>query len=252
MMRALVVEDEPVAREYLIELLRASGRVEIVGAIAHLLGVEQQGYAELAAAIDVAFLDIRLGGAAQSRDGLTIARTLVAQKPAPVLVFVTASTEHAVEAMNLGGAFYLRKPYDQTRLDACLRRVGERLPPAIVQTPKRIAARSKQGIVFVDLDDVWAFETETRLVNIHTRHGVFDFDLSLAAVEQLMGPRFYRTHRSWLVQLEHMRAFEKREGESQVFAGESVDGRGIWAAVARDRAAELRKILLQSAVGLRT
>lgn len=87
---------------------------------------------------------------------------------------------------------------------------------------------------------------------MHTAHGVFDVDLSLSAIEASFGRALARVHRNWLVNATHIKEFE-RDGETRVWVGEGLvaDGRGIHVPVARERAQELRDMLLASATGLR-
>lgn len=252
LVRAFIVEDEPAARHYLAELLSTLPGVEVVGAAAQLADLEKQGFDALAASIDVCFIDLNLGGGRANQQGLTVARALAATTPPPVLVFATASRHHAFEGIEVGVADYLRKPFDQRRVAATLERVRARLAPRPQRLPRRLVARSRAGLVFLDPREVWAFGAQTRLVGVHTGAGVFDVDLSLNNFEHSFGPTFVRVHRQWLVQLAHARALERVEGELVLFVGDELNGRGLRVPVARDRAASLRELLLSNAIGLRT
>jgi two-component system, LytTR family, response regulator LytT len=254
-LRVLVVEDEPTARNYLVELLTACAGVEVVGALRSLAGAQDRGYEDIARSADAVFIDVHLGGGVHNVDGLAIARALAAAEPPPMLVFATASKDHAMDAIDVGSVAYLHKPFDQARVLACVeklhaRRVVPKSRP-IAATVKKLVARSRAGLVFVDVDSVWAFAADTRLVTMHASAGAFDMDLSLTQLEPLMGDRFVRVHRQWLVQVEHIRAMERKDGDMQVFAGASPGGQGLWAPVARERAAAVRQLLLSSSVGLR-
>jgi DNA-binding LytR/AlgR family response regulator len=251
-LRAFIVEDEPAARNYLAELLAGQPGVELVGAAAQLADAQARGFRELAQSIDVCFLDVRLGGDRQNEDGLTVARALAATPDPPVLVFATASPHHALAAIELGSAGYLRKPFDEARVVACLARVRERLGARLHRpTVRRVVGRSRNGLVFLDPSEVWAFGAETRLVTMLAAAGTFDVDLSLASLELALGSRMLRVHRQWLVQLAHTRALEREDGEWFVFVGEEIGGRGVRVPVARDRAAVVREALLATSVGLR-
>lgn len=249
--RAFVVEDEPGARNYLIELLGGTPGVEVAGAVGSLAAAAAQGFEELARSVDVVFIDVRLGSGRSNVDGLKVARAIAAVDDAPLLVFATASSEHALEAIDLGTVGYLHKPFDEVRLSACVARVRERLG-ARRRTPgvRRLVGRSRTGLVFFDPDDVWAFGADARLVTMHAAAGSFDVDLSLASISLVLGSRFLRVHRQWLVQIQHTRALDRRDGEQCLFVGEAVGGRGLWVPVARDRSAEVRQALLESSMGL--
>lgn len=251
--RAFIVEDEPAARHYLAELLSGIPDVELVGAAARLADVEERGFDELAVSIDVCFIDVSLGGGRGNEDGLVVARRLSVTRQPPLLVFATASANHAFEAIELGTAGYLRKPFDDARVVECVDRVrsrlaGHRRPSG----PRRLVGRSRAGLVFLDPREVWAFSADTRLVTMHAAAGTFDIDLSLTNLEHALGARMMRVHRQWLVQLDHTRALERHDGEVFVFVGDELGGRGLRVPVARDRAAQVREALLATTLGLRS
>jgi DNA-binding LytR/AlgR family response regulator len=251
-LRALVVEDEATARDYLVELLHGSGLARVVGAVASARAAREV-LDDGRVALDVVFLDIRLSGG--RNEGLEIARDLAGRAAPPMVVLATAFNAHAVEVYDLGVADYLLKPFTEQRVELCLQRLLARRssPPAVAPGPARIVARRHKNLVFLDGDEVWAFEAADRLARVHSARGVFDIDLSLAAIEASIGRAFVRVHRNWLVNLAHIKELERGGGETRVWVGDGLvaDGRGIYAPVARERAQQLRDLLLASATGLR-
>lgn len=249
-LRALVVEDEWAARNYLVELLEGSQCAEVTGAVASAKDAREILLADARPALDVVFLDIRLSG--DRNDGLQLARELVDLPNAPLVVLATAFNAHAVEAYDLGVADYLLKPFTEQRVAQCLQRLRARRPRLQPAGPLRVAARRQKSLVFFDRDDVWAFEAAERLARVHTARGIFDVDLSLAAIEASIGRAFVRVHRNWLVNGAHIKEYE-RDSETRVWVGEGLvaDGRGMHIPVARERAQALRDMLLASATGLR-
>jgi DNA-binding LytR/AlgR family response regulator len=123
--------------------------------------------------------------------------------------------------------------------------------PQIAQSPavRRVAARAGTSLVFLQIDEVWAFEASSRLTFVHTRRGRFDVDLSLTALEASLGPTLLRVHRNWLVRPESVSSLERANGETVLRVGEP-DG-SIEIPVARDRAMLVREALLDASVGLR-
>ena len=100
-LRALVVEDEHPARNYLVELLSATGRVDVVGAVATLgSAMDALTDARAQGAIDVAFVDVHLG--ADHDGGLRLVRDAASVPGAPSFVLATALDAHALEAYELG------------------------------------------------------------------------------------------------------------------------------------------------------
>jgi DNA-binding LytR/AlgR family response regulator len=115
-MRALIIEDEPLAAQYLAALLDDTCRVEVVG-----LATESEAalrlYAELRP--DVIFLDIHLPG----KDGVSLARQLAMLPQPPRLVFTTASANRATDAFRLKAVDYLLKPLDPEQVTEAVNRL---------------------------------------------------------------------------------------------------------------------------------
>jgi DNA-binding LytR/AlgR family response regulator len=249
-LRALVVEDEWAARNYLVEMLHASGQCVVVAAVATLAQAEQ-ALAPGGIIVDVAFVDIHLGSAQGDEAGMHLVRTLAGTPQAPLFVLATALSQHAVEAYALGVADYLLKPIHEDRVRECLLRVQQRLAHTAPRSvTERVVARSKKGLVLFARDEVWAFEAADRLMFVHTARGRFDIDLSLAAIEASLGNAFLRVHRQWLVHSAHVRAIENEDGETVVVVGGEPPSQ-IRVPVARDRRGDVRALLLHGATGLR-
>src|SRR5207248_7921221 len=121
--------------------------------------------------------------------------------------------------------------------------LGRRTP--LVQGPRRVVARRKKSLVFLDPESIWAFEAADRLTFVHAREGRFDIDLSLAAIEASFGRALFRVHRNWLVNLAYVREQERDIGGATVTVG------GIQVPVSQDRSKALRDVLLENATGLR-
>jgi two-component system, LytTR family, response regulator LytT len=249
-LRALVVEDEWIARQYLVELLERTKLAVVVGAVA----TSDDATAllektDLASGVDVAFVDINLLGS--SSNGLALVRDWANREGAPAFVLATAMHDRAVEAFDLGVVDYLTKPFTLERTRQCLERIGRSAPARAAAD--RLVARNKRSLVFLDADEIWAFESQERLTLVHTAHGVFDVDLSLQSLESTFGGRFRRVHRNWLVATQHIRVLDRDAGETWLFVGvASADERtGVRVPVARDRAQAVRDWLLTTTPGVR-
>lgn len=251
--RALVVEDEWPARNYLVELLEASRLAEVVGAVA-TIDEARQALTDPSSglAVDVAFVDVRIVGSGDEA-GLDFVRTLSRSPSAPMFVLATAFRQHALEAFDLGVVDYLLKPFTEERVQKCLERLGQRRPAPVQQGPARIVARQGKKLVFLDPDEVWAFEASDRLTSVHTIHGQFDLDLSLSAIEGSVGRSFTRVHRSWLVNAAYIRELEREGNETRLFVGSGLGAAqpGIFVPVARERAQAVREMLLANSTGVR-
>lgn len=214
--RAVIVDDERLARRELRTLLEEGhrGEVEVVGEAATL---EEAARVIEATDADLAFLDISLG----RESGLD----LVGQVPTDVaIVFVTAHDEHAVRAFELNALDYLLKPVEPARLAHSIDRLRSRGAPAVparrLTAGDRLYLRVGEHRAFVPVHDLLAFEAAGDHSLIHLR-GVADpvrHPRSLRAWEERLPERgFVRIHRSTIINLAHVaRVDEWSHGSAQV------------------------------------
>ncbi|GAB5536083.1 MAG: LytTR family DNA-binding domain-containing protein [Rubricoccaceae bacterium] len=204
-LRALVADDEPLARATVVSFLEAQTDILVVA--------ESTSGAETAHALrhhqpDVVFLDIEM----PSGSGF---EAIAGQVP-PAVVFVTAFAEFAVQAFDLPAVDYLVKPFDRERFDRALDRVRYHLGHASsARLPERLAVRSGDRVVLVPLDRVEAIESAGDYTQLHTPARSFVHDARLYELEDELAPRFIRVHRRWLVAPEHVAAVRrKRSGDA--------------------------------------
>jgi DNA-binding LytR/AlgR family response regulator len=231
MIRVLIVDDERRARAYLARLVAEHHDVEVVGEARDGL----RALAEIERlSPDLVFLDVQM----PEMTGLEVARALPADR-APLVVFTTAYDRYALDAFEVSATDYLLKPYDGERLARALDRaraylrgvargegpaVSDRLerllaalegkvePPAepIERTTAgpltRIPAQTRTGIVLLEVGEVYQIASDDRLVFAHTREGRFLLNFSIKDLEsRLPCDAFFRSHRSCLVNLRHVR-----------------------------------------------
>lgn len=203
-MKALIADDEPIARRILREHLEEIGGIDIVGEAA----TGSEAVARISQSEpDVVFLDLQM----PELDGLSVARSLRGGKPA--VVFVTAFDTHGVEAFNLGVTDYLLKPVRRERLEAALDRVKRQIQtkPARAAEPskepiRRIAGRSGADYHMLDPADVIAFQASGESVYVLATSGKFLADHTLKALdERLPKPQFRRIHRGTIINTNHIR-----------------------------------------------
>jgi len=159
---ALVVDDEPLARERLSRLLQEAGCV-VAGELGDGLALLQ--WLRQGNQVDVIFLDIQMPGPS----GMEV----LAEVPAcPPVVFVTAHSTYAVRAFELAAADYLLKPVFEDRLAKCLQRLRDqvvrRLDPAelksLLPAPLRFPIRAGDGEIFMELELITHFELQDERV----------------------------------------------------------------------------------------
>ncbi|MDE2593994.1 MAG: response regulator transcription factor [Burkholderiales bacterium] len=212
-LRAIVVDDEPLARMRMRALLtQASQPVEVMGEFGDAVSAYQalKAWDEQGQGPDVLFLDIAMPGPS----GLQMAGQLSSLARPPQLVFVTAHPEHAVQAFDLAALDYLTKPIRLERLEACLTRVAQRRAADqadAAPSPDALLVHDRGALVRVPLREVLYFKAEQKYVTVRTTGQTWVMDESLSDLEQRLGARFIRVHRNALVAREAMSKLERRE-----------------------------------------
>jgi two-component system, LytTR family, response regulator len=190
--RALIVDDEPLARTRLQRLLRARADVEVIGAAANADEAVEK-ITELAP--DLIFLDIQMPGLG----GFDVLRQ-IAGSGRPFVIFTTAHAQYALRAFEVHALDYLLKPFDAERLNASL----DRALPMIGSSDwtERFIVKSVGRIMFLHADEIAWIAAADNYVYLHVNgvsHLVRD---SLKAMERKLDPeRFARVHRSAIVNL---------------------------------------------------
>lgn len=214
LIRTLVVDDEPIARQLLREELDDLPDIEVVGEAGN--GEEAvERIHELAP--DLVFLDLQMPG----MDGFEVVGHLNGS-PLPCIVVVTAFDQHAIRAFEAGAIDYLLKPVARDRLERALDRVRRlrndaqavaesvaRLQDASPQKPgpkpRKIVGKLGAEFHLLDSSQVVAFQAERELVWIITRKQRYLASHTLKAIqERLSGLNFARVHRGALVNLDQV------------------------------------------------
>jgi two-component system response regulator AlgR len=252
-LRVLVVDDEWVARNYLTELVHASGLAEVAAAVATAgQAVEVLKPAPQGIEVDAVLLDVCLAGPGAEQAGLELARSIGGLQNPPAIVLATAFGEHALAAYELGVVDYLQKPFTAERVFRCLRRVRAARPqPPPVPALRRVVARKGKSLVFLTLSEAFAFEASGRLVCVHSARGRLDVDSSLASLESQLSGHVLRVHRNWLVNVARVLELVKDGAENFVAVGAEGPNASppLLVPVTRERAAEVRAALLARTSG---
>jgi two-component system LytT family response regulator len=196
-MKALIIDDERLARKELMRMLEPFERITVVGEAANADEAEQQ---VAALRPDLLFLDINMPG----RDGLEL---LEALDPAPQVIFVTAYDEHAIKAFEVNALDYLLKPIDPARLEAAINKLvdpghEEGRTRGQLGAEDRIFLKDGEKCWFVALKDVRLFESEGNYVRVR-----FDANKplvlrSLNNLEKKLDPHvFFRANRKQMINL---------------------------------------------------
>jgi two-component system LytT family response regulator len=208
-MRVLIVDDEPLARTALVNILAERNDIDVADtaedAVEALSKLERRSY-------DVLLLDINM----PELSGLELVDRLQRREgEVPSVVFVTAHDEHAIQAFEKKAADYVLKPFSSERigeaLDVAFRRTaGERAARLVEILPQlratfqpraeRIAVKTKGRVLFVDPANVIAVEAERNCVLLQLTSGSCLLRESISAMEEKLAPYgFVRIHRSVLI-----------------------------------------------------
>lgn len=207
-LRAIVVDDEPLARDELKFLLDQCEGVVVVGEAGEAGAAQRLAERERP---DVVFVDLRMPGP----DGVTLAETLIAKQPWLHIIIVSAHDEGALRAFEARVLDYLLKPVRLERLQQAVERVRSALERTKDEKRhlERIAVRRKDAYVVVELSEVVYFEVKDELVWAVTREDRYALDKTLSTLEQELDPEvFFRSHRGFIVHLDRIDAIEPLGG----------------------------------------
>lgn len=195
-MRALLIDDERLARAELRRLLAAHPEVEIVGeAVNAADGVQQI----LALKPDLIFLDVQMPGGS----GFDM---LAALEEAPEVIFTTAFDQYALQAFEVNALDYLQKPIQAARMASALQRCAARHHRAAASTASRkLFIKDGERCWFVALEDIRLFESDGNYTRVYfDRHQPLMLR-SLNQLEEKLDPsRFFRASRRHIVNLDHV------------------------------------------------
>jgi two-component system LytT family response regulator len=214
MMKAFVVDDEPLAVRRLSRMLEESGRVEVAGTSSDPIEASE---ALPAIRPDVLFLDIQMPG----MNGFELLQSLGDDQP--LVVFTTAYSQYALKAFEVNSIDYLLKPIESHQLDRALnklermkggterkpdvnellRKLAATLDASKPEYPDRLASRLGEKVEFVELARVSHIFAKDKLTYAATATKNFCLDQTISDLEQKLDPRrFVRVHRSTIVNVD--------------------------------------------------
>lgn len=211
-LRAIIVDDEPLARDLLQAVIADDTDVEIVAMCAS--GDEALKAAETLRP-DLIFLDIEM----PEMTGLEIAQTLIERmgiSAMPQIIFTTAYDRYAVDAFKVNAIDYVLKPIDDDTISASINRVRRILQTGQAEARTRdlqenavepqLKLQDGEKIVLIPFDDVLHVQAQGDYVAIHTAAGMRLIRSALKNIETCLPPRqFRRVHRSSIINLKAVR-----------------------------------------------
>ena len=224
MMRALIVEDEPLLRAELADQLAALWpELEIAGMAEN--GIEAVALLE-SLRPDIVFLDIQIPGL----NGIEVARHV---PPSAQIVFVTAYAEHALHAFEAGACDYLVKPLDAARLLHTIKRLKSRgdgvqaiapevwrqaMPAPAPVFLKWIKASSGSSVRLLPVGEVLYFQAEDKYTRVVTASGEALIRAPLKNLAAQLDPaQFTRIHRAAIVNLQAVDRIERQGAALEIY-----------------------------------
>ncbi len=227
--RALIVDDEPLARERLKMLLASEDWLQVIDECS-------DGISAVAAIQklrpDLVFLDVQMPGAT----GFEVIEAIGAERM-PFVVFVTAYDKYAIKAFDVHAVDYLLKPFDRDRFTQALARARQQLEQRssgdlerrllelvqdlkpVQQKLERFVIKSGGRVFFVRAEEIDWIEAAGNYVKLHVGPEAHLFRETMNALEaRLNADTFYRVHRSHIVNIERVRELQPWfNGEYVVF-----------------------------------
>jgi two-component system response regulator LytT len=209
MLKAFIVDDEPLARDELKYLLLRSKQVEIVGESDCAEDTLEQ---IPSVRPDVVFLDIELA----EDNGLELAQQLLTLNPTPAIVFATAYDEYALKSFEVNAVDYILKPFNEKRIQQTLEKVRkmQRAPEENSQAVPsfkpatqfgKIAVLVDERIVLIDCQKIAYLGSCEGKCAIKTLEREYKVGDSLTMLEKKLSPhRFIRVHRGFIVNIDHI------------------------------------------------
>ena len=217
MIKTMIVEDEKLARDELKFLIEKDPDLEVLYEIADgekALKLLKEN------TVDLLFLDIQI----PAISGIEIARILNKQKNSPYIIFTTAYDEYAVEAFQLSAVDYLLKPISDQRLAESLDRAKKEIYANHTFNQKldnlfanlndskqkeclnKIAVMEKDYYLMLNFADIYYFSTKDKKVWAHCHKKSYMTSFQLKELEKMLPEQFFRIHKSYIVNLKHIKA----------------------------------------------
>ncbi len=212
-LRVLVVDDEPLARRNLTALLKpdaAIAQVTECGSGLDAITIIRKSKP------DLVFLDVQM----PECDGFDVLEQLGGELPSTI-IFVTAHNEYALRAFEAGALDYLLKPFDDARFQRALSRAKEKIAhysASRTQPMERLVVKSPGRVLFLSVAEIDWIEAADYYACLHVGDAMHLIRRTLAELEHDVGrDKFFRTHRSVIVNLERIRGLElQSDGEYEV------------------------------------
>lgn len=208
-LRVVIVDDEPLGRQRIEDLLAKEEGIEIAGRAA--TGAEAVRMIRKEKP-DIVFLDVQMPG----KSGLEVVEEIGADAM-PVTIFVTAFDQFALDAFDVAAIDYLVKPFDDERFGQAMRRARKRVRQTRTEEPSkyvdRLAVESRGQVRVVAVSKIDYITASGPYAELHVADKVYAIRERMQMLEEQLNPAvFFRIHRSAIVRLDRIDALLHRPG----------------------------------------
>ncbi|MGY0041378.1 LytR/AlgR family response regulator transcription factor [Pedobacter sp. NJ-S-72] len=242
MIRTILIDDEPLARDVVKHYLKSFPEIEIVAEC-------NDGFEGLKAIAsfrpDFVFLDIQM----PKINGFEMLELV--ENP-PAVIFTTAFDEFAIKAFEVNAVDYLLKPIEQERFEQAMQRLPSKLKQPelthdLLETAAlspaqhhRVVVKSNGVIKIIAVVDIHYLEADDDVVKLSTTEGIFYKNKTMSFFEKTLdSEQFIRIHRSYLINLAQVTKIELKEKDSYIVLLKS----GIWLPVSKSGYIKLKAAL---------
>lgn len=203
---------------------------------------------------DLIFLDIEM----PNLNGIEVAEKVLKNGYKPYIVFVTAYEKYALDAFEVEAMDYILKPICEERLEKGMERILERIKIKNIgagnkniypmnrigfrksEFNNKICVTSNGKLIPLDLEEIIYATVEDKNTVIFSRRGKFEVNYTLSELEENLGPMFFRSHRSYLINLDHIELIEPWFNSTFNLILRNID---IKVPVSRSQSKEFKKLM---------
>lgn len=197
-MNVIIADDDLSSRTILSQFMQLLPEYKIIGEVS---SGEELIDLVMVKLPDIILVDINMPGL----NGVEAVKSCKKILPSLQVIFITGYDEFAVDAFNLSATDYIVKPIERSRLYIALEKAKKSLELQKLQNiqrgSNRLAIKSNNAVIYLSFDDILYIEKEGRKTIIHTSNDQFDTTIPLQELEVKLPKDFYKTHRSYVINL---------------------------------------------------
>lgn len=197
MLKVLILEDEIYTLEFLDKLISSHPLVKhtfVASVGANAIDICNK------VSIDVAFLDIQLG-TDDNLNGIQVAKLLRSVNPEIQLVFITGYTNYALEGYSVHPYDFIVKPINKDKVLTVITALRKLKSRSSLYQNNNLLIKSKNKVVFVNLNDIYFIEKQKKKAFVHSRSGIYETTCRSSELEFVLPDFFIKVHQSFIVNM---------------------------------------------------